>query len=132
MKHVFVLFAFLLPVFAFSQDHQSLDTVNAPASTENIYNRPLYSDSLSSSFVIIVKKQVKKHLHAHHSEQVYVISGEADMLLGDSIIHIKPGDLIFIPKNTPHAVTVTSTVPLKIISIQSPYFDGTDRVPLEK
>jgi mannose-6-phosphate isomerase-like protein (cupin superfamily) len=61
-----------------------------------------------------------------------VLSGEADMRLGDQNIHIKPGDVIFIPKGTPHSAKVTSTVPLRIISIQAPYFDGSDRIMLEK
>jgi mannose-6-phosphate isomerase-like protein (cupin superfamily) len=128
MRHI--LFFLLFPLAGFSQNHQSLDTIKAPPGTENIYNRPLYSDSLSSSFLIIIKKEVKLHLHEFHSEQVYVISGEGDMVLGDQAFHIKAGDLIFIPKNTPHSVKVTSAEPLKIISVQSPYFDGSDRVIL--
>lgn len=132
MKNFFLLAILLLPLFAQSQNQQNVDTIKAPASSDNIYNRPLYGDSLSSSFVIIIKKEVKKHLHQFHSEQVYVISGEADMLLGDKTIHIKSGDLIFIPKNTPHAVKVTSATPLKIISFQAPNYDGKDKVLLDK
>lgn len=132
MKYLFLLTFLLFPFFAQSQNHQNLDTIKAPASSENIYNRPLYSDSLSSSFVIIIKKEVKKHIHQFHSEQIYVISGEADMIIADKTIHIKSGDMIFIPKNTPHAVVVTSTVPLKVISVQSPYYDGKDKVLLDK
>lgn len=131
MKNILVLIAGLfLAVTAQAQTHQSLDTVQVPATTENVYNKPLYSDSLTSSFVIVVKKEVKLHLHREHSEQVYVISGEADMQLGDKTIHIKAGDIIFIPKNTPHSAKVTSAEPLKILSVQSPYFDGKDRVVL--
>lgn len=128
----FLFFLFLFPLAAFAQNQQSLDTAKVPATVENVYNKPLYSDSLTSSFMIVVKKEVKLHLHQYHSEQVYVISGEADMVLGDQHIHIKAGDVIFIPKNTPHSAKVTSTEPLKILSVQSPYFDGKDRVLLEK
>jgi mannose-6-phosphate isomerase-like protein (cupin superfamily) len=128
MKNFLFLILFLLPLFSFGQNVQSLDTVKAPANSTTNYIKPLYSDSNSSSFVIIIPKEVKKHLHQFHSEQVYVISGEADMLLGDKTIHIKAGDIIYIPKNTPHAVTVTSKEPLKILSVQAPYFDGKDRV----
>jgi mannose-6-phosphate isomerase-like protein (cupin superfamily) len=132
MKNLLLLFFLLAPFTLAAQSHQSVDTVAAPASTENIYSKPLYSDSLSSSFVIVIKKEVKKHLHQFHTEQVYVISGEGEMILGDKTIHVKAGDVIFIPKNTPHAVKVTSAEPLKIISVQAPYFDGKDRVLLEK
>jgi len=60
-----------------------------------------------------------------------VIDGEADMKLGDKNIHVKKADMIFIPNGTGHSVKVTSAIPLKVISIQSPYFDGKDRIILE-
>lgn len=132
MKRFFSFLLFLLPGLAFAQNQLSTDTISAPATTENVYSKPLYSDSLSSSFLIIVKHDVKLHKHEFHSEQVYVISGEADMMLGDKIIHIKAGDMVFIPKGTPHSAKVTSAEPLKIISVQAPYFDGKDRVIIEK
>ncbi|MBI3511028.1 MAG: cupin domain-containing protein [Bacteroidetes bacterium] len=137
MKKLFLIITLSLLLAPFSilksqVNVQSLDTVQAPAGTTTNYIKPLYHDSLSSSFVIIVPKEVKKHLHATHSEQVYVISGEADMTVGDKNFHIKAGDIIFIPKGTPHSAMVTSKEPLKILSVQSPYFDGKDRVMLDK
>jgi mannose-6-phosphate isomerase-like protein (cupin superfamily) len=59
---------------------------------------------------------------------VYVIDGEAEMRLGDKTVKIKNGDIIFIPKGTVHAVKVTSKRPLKVLSVQAPHSDGTDRV----
>jgi len=109
----------------------STDTVKSPDAKKN-FVKALHSDSLSSSFIIEIPAEVKLHYHAHHTEQVVVLSGEADMRLGDQNIHIKAGDVIFIPKGTPHSAKVTSTVPLRIISIQAPYFDGSDRIMLEK
>lgn len=113
------------------QGATSTDTIQSPTPDKN-YNKPLYSDSLSSSFYIVIPKEVKPHYHANHTEQVIVLSGEADMMLGDQKIHIKKGDVIFIPKGTKHSVTVTSADPLKIISVQAPYFDGSDRIMIEK
>lgn len=111
-----------------SQSIQSLDTIKAPASYENIYSRAIASDSLSSSFVIFIKKEVKKHKHVTHTENVSILEGEGEMLLGDKTIMVKKGDIIFIPKNTVHSLKVTSKDPVKILSIQSPMFDGKDRV----
>jgi mannose-6-phosphate isomerase-like protein (cupin superfamily) len=53
------------------------------------------------------------------------------MVLGDSTFTIKRGDVVFIPKGTAHKVVTLSKEPLKVISIQSPYFDGSDRLMLE-
>jgi mannose-6-phosphate isomerase-like protein (cupin superfamily) len=50
------------------------------------------------------------------------------MMLEEKKFEIKHGDVIFIPKNTFHSVKTTSKEPLKVISIQAPYFDGKDRV----
>lgn len=111
-----------------SQTVVNIDTVSIPAKTDNIYNKPLFGDSLASSFCIIIKNEVKLHKHEFHSEHVLVIDGEGQMHLGDKVFKIKKGDLVFIPKNTVHSVKTTSKQPLKVISIQAPLFDGKDRI----
>ncbi len=131
MKYLFLLFAFLFSVAAQAQTYQNADTVSCPDLLENIYVRPLYSDSLSSSFVIFIKKEVKLHKHSAHTEHVIVLEGVGTMVLGDSTFTIKRGDVVFIPKGTAHKVVTLSKEPLKVISIQSPYFDGSDRLMLE-
>ena len=130
MRVLLLITGLLTGLSGFSQV-TSTDTIQSPTPDKN-YVRVLHHDSLSSSFLIIIPKEVKSHYHAMHTEQVVVLAGEADMVLGDSTLHIKAGDVIIIPKGTKHSVTVTSAVPLKIISVQAPYFDGTDRIMLEK
>lgn len=130
MKQI-VLLAALLAGVTLTGQVISTDTISSPTPDKN-YVRTLHTDSLSSSFCIIIPKEVKPHYHAAHTEQVVVLSGEADMMLGDQHLHIKAGDVILIPKGTKHSVLVTSKEPLKIISVQAPYFDGTDRIMLEK
>jgi len=110
------------------EQYQNLDTIKAPAKYDNIYNRPLYSDSLASSFVIFVKKEVKEHKHETHAEHVIVLEGEAIMKIDSSSFKIKKGDVIFVPKNTWHYVKVVSKTPLKVLSLQAPNFDGKDRI----
>ena len=114
-----------------AQHHVNTDTVGVKTFSDNIYNSPLFSDSLASSFVIVIKKEVKLHKHLSHSEHVVVLEGEGNMVLGEKQIHIKKGDVMFIPKNTPHAVKSTGKLPLKVLSIQAPYFDGKDRLFIE-
>lgn len=130
MKHLILILAFSLPLLSKAQS-QSPDTIKAPASYDNIYVRPLASDSLSSSFLIFIKKEVKKHRHADHTEQVYILDGEGEMSLAEKTFKVKKGDIIFIPKNTPHSLKVTSSIPVRVLSIQSPMFDGKDRIIVE-
>ena len=132
MKKIFLL---ILPLFiccfSFSQNYQSLDTIKAYGDYENIYFRQIYSDSLVSSFVIFVKKEVRLHKHATHTEHVYILDGEGEMRIGENIVKVKKGDIITIPKNTPHYLKVTSATPVKAFSVQAPLFDGKDRIMIE-
>ena len=89
---------------------------------------PLGGDSLVSSFLIYVNDQVQQHYHAEHSEHVYVLEGRGTMMLDDSIFTVNPGDFVFIPRGTVHSASKISEEPLKVISIQAPYFDGSDRI----
>lgn len=95
---------------------------------DNILIKKLDTDSNATSFVIWVKKGVKSHKHVNHSEVLYVIEGEGEMTIGKAINPIKAGDYFRIPKNTYHALKVTSKIPMKVISVQAPEFYGKDRV----
>lgn len=134
MIRIFLVFCIVV-IFNASMDAQiktDLNQIKAPANFENIYVEKLAEDSLSSVFLIWVKKFVPFHKHLEHTESVYILEGSGEMQLGDSIFQVNAGNYLFIPKNTPHKVVVTSQNPLKVISIQTPMFDGSDRVVLEK
>lgn len=127
MKPFLVVAFLVLSYTPWAQQAFNTDTVGQNATAE-VYVRKIGGDSLSSSFCIVIKTQVKPHRHLTHSEQVVVLAGEGTMRLGDKTFPVKKGDVIFIPKNTPHAVVSRGTVPLKVISVQAPQFDGRDRV----
>ena len=128
MKHFVACMLFILIcLHGHSQSHSELKTMLPKAEFENILVRPISSDSLSSSFLIWIKDKVKAHRHITHTEQVYVLEGAGMMHLGDSTYRVSSGSFINIPKNTVHSVTVTSHLPMKVLSIQSPLFTGIDR-----
>lgn len=99
---------------------------------ENAYVLPLDSDSLTSSFIIWAKNEIAAHYHRYHTEQVLVIEGAGIMQFGDKRINIVAGDFITIPPNTVHGVQVTSASPLKVLSLQSPRYEGNDRVLIRR
>jgi mannose-6-phosphate isomerase-like protein (cupin superfamily) len=126
-----LMFLLLAPA-AFCQDYvQSLKDVQPDGDYENINVKKVYTDSTVSCFVIWVKESVKPHYHADHTENLVVIEGTAEMTIGDKTYNIKVEDYINIPKGTVHSVKVTSEIPLKVISIQSPEFLGKDRIFVE-
>ncbi len=131
MNRLFSLFLLLcLPFVADAQGMQDLDTVKAPGSYENIHIQTLHHDSLVSSFLIFIKKEVKAHRHDHHAEHVYILEGEGEMILGKEKIKVKKGSLIYIPAGTVHSLKVLSKKPMRVLSLQAPYFDGKDRIPV--
>ena len=127
----------IVPMLCLSLALQAQEILNPGSekieTEEAVYNRPLYTDAQVSTFLIEIKQEVKGHYHQFHTEQVYVLSGKAEIKLGDSRRwkDIQEGDLIIIPANTPHAVRVKGNKPLRVLSIQAPNFDGNDRVWVE-
>mgnify|MGYP001049230379 CR=1 FL=1 len=105
----------------------SLPKISAAPKSENISITPLGSNKDASDYVIFIKENVKAHYHAEHTELVYVLAGTGTMQLGKRTVNINAGDYIRIPPKMVHAVKVTSKKPLKVLSIQTPEFDGKDR-----
>lgn len=43
--------------------------------------------------------------HSHPHEQIsYVVSGEINLILGNEITHLNPGDIFTVPSNVPHSI----------------------------
>jgi mannose-6-phosphate isomerase-like protein (cupin superfamily) len=129
---VLLLYSCVTPITIGAQTVSKTDTIGSTSKTENIYNKALYSDSLCSSFCIVIKNEVKPHKHHYHSEHVTVLEGEGLMKLDGKSFTIRKGDVVFIPKNAVHSVKRIGLIPLKVISVQAPYFDGKDRVIVEE
>jgi len=132
MKILIIYFFILLAGKSFGQSHKALDSIQPPANYENVHVVKIAEDSLQSVFIIWIKKDVKGHFHQFHTENIVVLEGKAEMLFNGKRIIVKKGDYLNIPKGTRHSVEkVFTRKPLKVISIQSPYFDGKDRIFIE-
>ncbi len=121
----------IFPEYKCDKGHNLIDD-EPDGDFENIKVKKLALDSLSSGFLIWVKKNVRPHRHEFHSETVYIIEGEGEMVVDNDTLHIKPGSYVFIPTNKVHSLTVDeSKGVMKALSVQAPFFDGTDRVFVE-
>jgi mannose-6-phosphate isomerase-like protein (cupin superfamily) len=112
----------------YSQDIRKIVDLQPEVDYANVHVVRLFGDSLSTSFAIWIKDTVATHRHEYHTETIYVLEGEGKFYFNDEIRLLKPNDALLIPKMNWHAVKVTSEQPMKVLSIQSPGFDGTDRV----
>lgn len=128
----FVVLCFALSTFgantSIAQSIGSPREIEADTDFYNVHIMKWSETEQSSAFIIWVKNKVMPHYHEQHTEHVLILEGEGMMLLGDSLFEIRKDMLIFIPPKTIHAVYTTSSTPLKALSIQSPFFDGSDRV----
>ena len=61
-----------------------------------------------------------KHLHANAHEIQYFLEGTGTIWLGDKEVTVKPGDLVIIPKGTPHGGTKPISGQVKAIAIKTP------------
>ena len=57
----------------------------------------------------------ENHYHPHAEEVVMVVSGRGTQVVGDDALELGPGDICFIPRNTPHRITGSSESDLVIL-----------------
>ena len=129
MKHFLSLLFFLVLFVSYAQDHSTLNDYKPTADYENVHVLKIAEDDFQSTYIIWVKEKVEEHYHASHTENIVILEGKARMTLNGEEIIVKKGDFINIPEGTKHAVLeVLSHKPLKVLSTQTPMFDGKDRI----
>lgn len=64
--------------------------------------------------------------HRQKHESMLVISGVAEIQLGDAIQHLKPGEAVEIPPNTRHRLTAITD--LDVIEVSTPELDDVVRL----
>lgn len=101
-----------------------------PASPTGFRSKMLVSaDGMTIS---VQDGNVPRHKHPNTNEIQYILEGTGTVWLGDKQVHVQPGDLIIIPKGTPHAGTKPdgNGRPFKAIAIKTPPQPANDVVPL--
>ena len=125
---IVLIFSVNIKAFAFVD----LSEIKAPAELKNIYAKTLGSNKDATAVVLFIAKSVAPHYHAEHTELIYILEGEAILALDDTRQVIKAGHFIRVEPKVIHAVQVTSDIPLKVLSIQTPEFSGKDRIFVKK
>jgi mannose-6-phosphate isomerase-like protein (cupin superfamily) len=76
--------------------------------------------SVDGATISIQDGSPPKHLHANANEIQYILEGKGTIWLGDKEVQVKQGDLIVIPKGTPHGGTKPDGRTIKAIAIKTP------------
>lgn len=133
MKYFATICTLLITLGVQAQLHKPLDDFEPTEEYENIHVLKIAEDHYQSTYIIWVKDNVPEHYHADHTENIIVLQGKAKMTIEGEEKIVKKGDFINIPEGTKHSVVeVTSHKPLKVLSTQSPIFEGKDRIFTKK
>ena len=58
------------------------------------------------------------HKHKNAEEFILVLKGHGDSIVGDDILHMGPGDICYIPPDTPHGLNnVSETEPCELVFV---------------
>jgi mannose-6-phosphate isomerase-like protein (cupin superfamily) len=90
----------------------------SPANTAGMRNKTFVV--ADGATVAVQDGSPPKHLHANAHEIQYILEGTGTIWLGDKEVRVKPGDLVIIPKGTPHAGTKPDGRTIKAIAIKTP------------
>jgi mannose-6-phosphate isomerase-like protein (cupin superfamily) len=125
-----VLFArSIKPATADDEPPMVAQIVNVPALNGPDLGAPLPGAALRYTKIFATSKtgtvqvqtgETAKHFHAVTNEIQYVVEGMGTMWLGDKQVDIKPGDLIIIPKGTPHGGTHATSGTFKLVAVKTP------------
>ena len=63
-------------------------------------------------------KKLSLQMHRHRSEHWIVVSGMADVILGDRTVHLRQGESTFVPAGTIHRLGNSGKIPLEVIEVQ--------------
>ncbi len=64
-------------------------------------------------------KSNARHIHPNCEEVVYVLEGEVEHTLGDQSTRLRAGDLIVVPRGTPHQLLNQSDAPVRAFIVFS-------------
>ena len=78
--------------------------------------------SADGATVSVQNGMVPKHMHPNTNEMQYILEGTGTIWLGEKEVKVKPGDLVVIPKGTPHGGTKpdAGSAPIKAIALKTP------------
>jgi mannose-6-phosphate isomerase-like protein (cupin superfamily) len=87
----------------------------------------LTDEQEASSRVFRIYTVVPSHYHATCDEYLFVVSGRATFSMGDKApFDVRPGQLVFFKKGTPHAIVPIGEEPLVFLSVDTPRRDPKD------
>lgn len=108
----------------------AIETIKAQHTGEANVSVPFSTGEHCSTSILAPKSPIALHFHERHEETLFIVSGRAEMTIGEDKVTVKSGDIVFLPKRTVHSFKPLSD-DCVVVSTFSPKFDGIDRVWVE-
>ncbi|MEO6719874.1 MAG: cupin domain-containing protein [Ferruginibacter sp.] len=86
-----------------------------PSDFSDFYAKVIGYTPSAVSAIIWIKEMAPQEVHDHEYEKFLIVEGTCDITIGNTVNHLVPGDYLSIPLHEKHYVTVTSSIPCKVI-----------------
>ncbi len=91
------------------------DLVFSGSEQDNIFAKIIGYTPAMVTAIVWIKQETPREIHDTEHERFLIIEGRCDILVGDKISHLVPGDYFDIPLHEYHMVKVTSSIACKAI-----------------
>ena len=112
-------------------DAESLAAQHPLGPTENIKSVPIARTAAFSTHFVQIRNRESPHAHVTHDLVVALLRGSGSMYVRGLPTSVRPGDVVVVPRGTPHYFVNTGDEPAAAFVTFAPPFDGTDQVPAE-
>ena len=83
--------------------------------TEDMFAKIIGYTSTALTAIVWLKEYAPQEVHDTEHEHFFIVEGTCDIVVGNKVHHLAPGDYFAIPLYENHFVKVTSSTPCKII-----------------
>lgn len=89
--------------------------MTAPENFEEIFVKLIAHTPQATTGIVWIKNMAPHEVHHDEHEKFLILEGTCDIVVGDTVHKLVPGDYFQIPLHAGHRVEVTSDVPCKVI-----------------
>ena len=86
-----------------------------PPDSDNVFLKIIGYTPEATTAIVWLRQFAPDEIHHDEHESFLILEGSCDILIGDKVHHLVPGDYLTIPLHSDHEVKVTSSIPCKII-----------------
>ena len=93
----------------------SRNDLSAPGGSPDLYAKIIGYTPAMTTAIVWIKQMAPQETHHDEIEKFLIVEGSCEIIIGEEIHQLTPGDTLSIPLHRSHFVKVTSTIPCKVI-----------------